>query len=327
MKKSLFFVVSLTVLFLAISASAETKRYCRIGGDPVNKNRELAGGEKIFTLTEDVLVDISGKSGRVYRCYLREGEMVVLDEETGKIKWVKSCGNDIKNDISIELPKIKPQIIPAPAPIPPSVKTCEAKFIQVEPSVSPDKLIFVGSVNGADRVSFEYDTGASFTNPVATQGTSVPEQAIIDVESFSLAPGNNYYVRVKGVTTDGEICYSSPFGFKFMSRAVAQAQIQEDSWIGTGLHCAGTGMIPYGIYAKNPWIWGAGIAANIIGYLADRNISNRDIGAAIFCGVAGGFLGEGAYNKGGHIANKIKPGPHPEMPVIPIIEHPTIPSI
>jgi len=111
-KRNVAFSVFVTVLVVvamlmeaAISAYAEpttiSRRYLKIGGDPVNLNRELGVDEEVQVAAQDFWVVTTGKSGKVYRGWVSKGtEFVTIsttDSTLRKAVWIKKCGNDLLN--------------------------------------------------------------------------------------------------------------------------------------------------------------------------------------------------------------------------------------
>jgi len=77
------------------------RRYLKIGGDPVNSNRELGVDEEVQVSTQDLWVVTTGKSRKVYRGWIPKGTELVTtptsDSTLRKAVWVKKCGNDLLN--------------------------------------------------------------------------------------------------------------------------------------------------------------------------------------------------------------------------------------
>lgn len=100
MKK--YVVLFLTAALAGIASAAIARdSYCKIGADPVNTARKLAPDERIHHTEEDLHIAMKGGSGKTYRCTLRRGEEVVIKDETGRIQWVRRCGNDVVNNIYV----------------------------------------------------------------------------------------------------------------------------------------------------------------------------------------------------------------------------------
>jgi len=88
-------IVCFFLLFATSVVFAGSTSYCRIGVDPVDPNRKMLMTEELMHLPNDTLVDIASGSGKVARCVLRKGEVVVVDVHSGDIQWVRKCGNPV----------------------------------------------------------------------------------------------------------------------------------------------------------------------------------------------------------------------------------------
>lgn len=100
--------------------------YCRIGADPVNRNRAVMPYEREIVTSEDHLVTMQSGSGKAVTCILKRGQTVVVDAE-GRAQWVLACGNPILNTVFIT------EAVPKQKPPQPAAKEKEA---QREPGVS-----------------------------------------------------------------------------------------------------------------------------------------------------------------------------------------------
>lgn len=292
--------IFLIFLFLSCAASAEERNYCKLTEKPYS----LREGESEFRLTEDALIPNQREGEKkVYNCWLPKEEIVVIDDSTGKITRVKKCSNFVIGNFYIKKEVPVESVGSAKKHSAPEQKTekCGAKMMGVEKSYSPNTYVFVGkSVNSA-TVGFQYSQVSDFSNPIETDKLKINGGEAVDVNSFSLQSDVIYHVRMVE-EKDGDTCYSAPIAFLMPAHYYPAKKKNEPSKIAVALHCAGGGLIGYGLFVpggdKKVWLIAGGAVLNVIGYFVDSSIDSADLMAAGGCAVVGAVLGEGAYNKG-----------------------------
>lgn len=97
MKRVLLRMLILFSMCAGFTAHAEEKKYFELGVAPVNPKRmvDWTGGECILRLAYDEKATISMRGGKTATAWLRAGEVIVIDRESGEAKWVLRCGNGI----------------------------------------------------------------------------------------------------------------------------------------------------------------------------------------------------------------------------------------
>lgn len=152
MKVTLFLFVAL----FADVAMGAGKYYCKIGADPVNPHRQVGPDEKVVALAEDVHAPLSSKSGHVCHGWLHAGEKVVVSKATGKLLWVKRCGNDVLSDVYLASPPARDEPVPSEGKLANTTSSTVTPIsfnFEVNPEVMKPYKDCVGSCADANEIA------------------------------------------------------------------------------------------------------------------------------------------------------------------------------
>lgn len=124
----------------------EVKHYLKVGGDPVYRNRPIAEGEMVQTISQDRWISTIDFHGRTHEGWIRKGTEVVTiatsDPTLRKAMWVRVCGNPILNPPGTELLfRVAPAMQSteqAPAPVAPQ-HVVQQVIILTQPPPAPAK--------------------------------------------------------------------------------------------------------------------------------------------------------------------------------------------